>query len=162
MKDKQKPKALPSSTICSITYALQVYRQHPDHNRSTLLFVSLTQNRHENTTISSLSAGGVFFFTVNHRGGLLAEGNEPEGRRFSRLWNQNKQRPTPATQQPTAADRGYLCGHTWTIPLQWAPNSCNGLYNSRHTKAQTHIFIVHCTPSCVELTFGFCTWKCKL
>lgn len=36
----------------------------------------------------------------------MAEGNGPEERRFSRLWNQNKQSPAPATQQPTAADNG--------------------------------------------------------
>lgn len=51
--------------------------------------------------------------------GLLAEGNEPVERSFlTPAKNQNKQSPAPTTQQPTAADRSYLCSHTRAISSQ--------------------------------------------
>lgn len=106
------------------------------------------------------------FFNVISQGGLLAGGNRPEERRFSRLWNQNKQSPAPATQQPTAADRGYLCSHTWAIttvsteqlyrPLQLREHKKNRLPRRKCTQHAVSLILK------LKLKFSCCVRKCKL
>lgn len=118
--------------LCKFTGSIQTT------TTKLLLFVSLTQNRHENRTYLLFVFCGVFFFTVIVRGGLLAEGEISQRREGSHACGTKTNKAShPATRQPTAADRGLSLqshmGHLTTASTRATVMSFTAPENTLHT-----------------------------